>query len=76
MIISREPVVRSEGKPINRLNKRSHSRHPPTVGAIRTAGVSSAINKLVGPAAVSNAASTRVSFQGVIIRVDLNYHFN
>ena len=49
---------------------------PPTVGHISTAGISSAINSLVGPATVSNAASTRVSFQGVIIRVGLNYHFN
>jgi opacity protein-like surface antigen len=49
---------------------------PATVGVISTAGVSSAINKLVGPATVSNAASTRVTFQGVIIRLGLNYHFN
>jgi opacity protein-like surface antigen len=35
-----------------------------------------AISKFVGPATISNAASTRVSFQGVIIRVGLSYHFN
>jgi opacity protein-like surface antigen len=36
----------------------------------------SAINKFVGPTTVSNAAATRVTFQGVIIRLGLNYHFN
>jgi heat shock protein HslJ len=36
----------------------------------------SAINKLTGSATVSNVATTHVNFQGVIIRLGLNYHFN
>jgi outer membrane immunogenic protein len=35
-----------------------------------------AINKLTGAATVSNVATTHVNFQGVIIRIGLNYHFN
>ena len=38
--------------------------------------VAAAINKLTGAATVSNTAATRVTFQGVIIRLGLNYHFN
>jgi opacity protein-like surface antigen len=50
---------------------------PTTVNGNSTATVTSAINKFVGPGAtVSNATSTHVSFQGVIIRLGLNYHFN
>jgi opacity protein-like surface antigen len=51
---------------------------PPTVQGVSTASVVGAINKFagLGPATVSNAAATHVNFQGVIIRVGLNYHFN
>jgi hypothetical protein len=45
-------------------------------GAGPFTGVVGAINKFVGPATVSNAAATHVNFQGLILRVGLNYHFN
>ncbi len=35
-----------------------------------------AINKFAGPVTVSNTTTTRVKFEGLIIRVGLNYHFN
>ena len=48
----------------------------PPVSTNATAAAA-AISKFVGgPATVSNAASTRVTFQGVIIRLGLNYHSN
>jgi opacity protein-like surface antigen len=47
----------------------------PPASTVATA-TGAAINKFVGPATVSNAASTHINFQGVIIRVGLNYHFN
>jgi hypothetical protein len=41
------------------------------------ASITNQINKFVGTTGtVSNATSTHVSFQGVIIRLGLNYHFN
>src|SRR5262249_36628313 len=40
------------------------------------AAVGAAINRLTGAATVSNVATTHVNFQGVIIRIGLNYHFN
>jgi outer membrane immunogenic protein len=49
---------------------------PATVNNTSTASVSSAINKFTGAATISNTAATRVTFQGVIIRLGLNYHFN
>jgi hypothetical protein len=44
------------------------------ISPVSTASVKSAINNFAGAATVSNA--TRVTFQGVIIRLGLNYHFN
>jgi outer membrane immunogenic protein len=35
-----------------------------------------AINKFVGPTTVSTTTATRVNFQGLIVRIGLNYHFN
>jgi opacity protein-like surface antigen len=35
-----------------------------------------AINKFVGPTTVSTTTATRVNFQGFIVRIGLNYHFN
>jgi len=46
------------------------------IGQSPITGANGAINKFVGPATVSNAAVTHVNFQGVIIRIGLNYHFN
>ena len=49
---------------------------PATVAGTSTAGVTGAINKFTGAATVSNVATTHINFQGVIIRLGLNYHFN
>jgi opacity protein-like surface antigen len=47
---------------------------PPVPGAATSA--LGAINKFTEAATVSNTVSTRVKFDGVILRVGLNYHFN
>jgi opacity protein-like surface antigen len=49
---------------------------PATVAGTSTAGVTGAINKFTGSSTITNTATTHVNFQGVIVRVGLNYHFN
>jgi len=48
----------------------------PAPFSTQASATGAAINKFTGSATVSNAATTHVNFQGVIIRLGLNYHFN
>jgi opacity protein-like surface antigen len=53
------------------------SINPLTAGiSSTTSSATGAINNFVGPATVSNTVATRVKFDGIILRVGLNYHFN
>jgi outer membrane immunogenic protein len=40
------------------------------------ASIANQINNFTGSATVRNTVTSHVNFQGVILRVGLNYHFN